>query len=316
MCREKFSYLFLVLLLFFSSFSISAYADTATALSSANPVIQVIGYEIVEGNVELDSEFTIQVTIKNCNSYATAYNVIADVSSQDMDLRLTDGAVNQVYFQSIAPDATVSFNQTFSIEKTYPHTSAALTYSFRYSGEDGDEFTNQTTITPKVIIPCKLKVNVLSVASSASVGSQALVNVRCTNDGVIDMSSLVMKIDGNIIDSQKENDLGALKAGEQVMKDCYVNFLKEGIQYIDISFEYKDESGNSYTIPKTSYIVNVSSENTFSVSTTSKSGSGTIQIAGKTFTIKSLVASVIAIVVLVVVILKLLDSINKGRKNT
>ena len=35
MCREKFSYLFLVLLLFFSSFSISAYADTATAIAAA-----------------------------------------------------------------------------------------------------------------------------------------------------------------------------------------------------------------------------------------------------------------------------------------
>lgn len=313
MRKEKLSLLLLILVMLISAFPVLTYADVQSALTSADPVIKIISYEIIDGSVELDNEFTIKITLKNCNTFATAYNVIADVSSEDMDLRLIDGEVNQVYFQSIAPNATVSFTQKFSLEETYPYRSAMLTYTFYYSGENGIEFDNRTIITPKVTIPCKLKLNVLSVASTASVGSRSLVNVRCTNSGAIDMSSLVMKIEGNIVESQKTTDLGALKSGEQVMQDCYVNFIEEGLETLKISFEYKDESGNTYTLPESEYTVEVTSFNKTSVDSTSKSNSRTISIAGRTFSAKWVVATIIFVCAVVYLIVKLLKSTGKGR---
>lgn len=312
MRKEKLSLLLLILVMLISAFPVSTYADVQSALTSADPVIKIINYEIIDGSVELDNEFTIKVTLKNCNTFATAYNVISDVSSQDMDLRLIDGEVNQVYFQSIAPNATVSFTQRFSLEETYPYRSAMLTYTFYYSGESGIEFDNRTIITPKVTIPCKLKLNVLSVASTASVGSRSLVNVRCTNSGSIDMSSLVMKIDGNIVETQKNTDLGALKAGEQVMQDCYVNFIEEGLETLKISFEYKDESGNTYTLPESEYTVEVTSFNKASVDSTSKSSSRTISIAGRSFSVKWVIATTLFVCAIIYLIVKLLKSTGKG----
>lgn len=313
MHKAKLSLSLFIFIILISSFPISVYADTPSALATADPVIKIINYEIVEGNVELDNQFTVKVTIQNCNLYATAYNVVSDVSSEDMDLRMIDGEVNQTYFQSIAPGATVSFNHTFSLEDTYPYKSAMLTYTFYYSDENGEEYDNRTIITPKVIVPCKLKLNVLSVASTAVVGSRSLVNVRCTNDGSIDMSSLIMKINGNIIENQKTNDLGALKTGDQVMKDCYVNFLDKGTQTLKISFEYKDESGNKYTFPESQYTVEVSPSTTPSVDSPSNSKTNTISIGNRTLSVKTFILSIILIVTIVVLIVKLLKSIKYGR---
>lgn len=311
---RNFLFIFTLFTLFLSSLTITTKADTATALSSANPVIQISNYEIVDGSVELDSEFTVEITLKNCNAYATAYNVIVDSTTQNLDLRLVDGEINQVYFQSIAPNSTVSFKQTYSVEKTYPYKSAMITYDFRYSGESGKEFDNRSIITPEVIIPCKLKLNVLSVASTTSIGAQTHINVRCTNDGTIDMSSLVMIIDGNIVESQKIHEFGALKAGEQIMMDCYVSFLKVGTQNINISFEYKDESGITYTLPASEYTVEVTSGNVVSVDTPKDNTKGKVNISGKTFSVKLLIIGIISIVVLSYIIIRLFKYLTKGKK--
>lgn len=280
------------------------FADVSTALANADPAIQVIEYEITNGSVELDSQFAIKVTLKNNNAYATAYNVMAEVSTQDMDLHLIDGQVNQVYYESIEPNQTVSFVKSFTVEKTYPYKNAMLTFTFKYSGENGKEYTNSTDITPKVIIPCKLKINVLSVSDMASLGSRSLVNVRCTNDGIIDISSIVMRIDGNITETQKNVELGELKSGEQLMQDCYVNFTKSGNQDLKISFIYKDDSGNEYSLPESTYEVNVITESITSIDTPSKSGNG--------ISVKMIIFISVVVIGIIYVITRLYKSIEKG----
>ena len=286
-------------------FNTASFADTPSALSLANPVIQVLEYEITEGNVELDNQFTIRITLKNNNAYSTAYNVISEVATPDMDLHLTDGQVNQIYFQSIGPNETVAFTQTFYIEKSFPYKSAFLTYTFHYSDESGKSYSNSTSLSPQVIIPCKLKINVLSVAPTASLGSRSLVNVRCTNDGTIDISNIVMNLKGDIMESQESFDLGSLKSGEQLMKDCYVNFLKQGSQALGISFTYKDEAGNTYTIPENTYAVEVTADTITYVDSLPDSGGG--------FNIKTFIIAIIIVVPIIYLIFKLIGYMKRGK---
>lgn len=281
-----------------------AFADVSTALSNAEPVIQVVEYEIIDGNIELDSQFAIKITLQNNNAYATAYNVMAEVNTQDMDLHLVNGQVNQVYYESIGPNQTVSFVKNFTVEKTYPYKNAMMTFTFNYSGENGKEYANSTSITPKVTIPCKLKINVLSVSDMASLGARSLVNVRCTNDGIIDISQIVMRIEGNIEETQKDVELGELKAGEQLMQDCYVSFTKSGAQDLKISFVYKDDSGNEYSLPESTYAVNVIAESMTSIDTPSKSGNG--------ISIKMILVISVVVIGIIYVIIKLYKSIEKG----
>ncbi len=254
---KSFIYFLLSTCLVFCSLQYTSHADPAASLANADPVIKLIDYEITDGVLEIGNDFTIKGTIRNCNRYADAFNVIVDVSSQDLSLRLEDESVNQLYFETIPAGQSVSFEQTFSIGKTYPYDNAMLTYTFYYSNAATKEFDNRTIITPKVIAPSKLTINVLSVAGSATVGSRSLINVRCTNSGDNDISNIVMHIEGDVEAHNKSIDLGSLVAGDQLMQDCYVTFQNIGENTLKISFSYFDSDGNEYQIEPKEHTVNV-----------------------------------------------------------
>lgn len=307
--------LFILLILFCSSINITkVYADVPSALSSADPVILVESYEIKDNNIELDSEFTIKVTLKNNNAYATAYNIVAEVNTPDISMHLVDGEVNQKYFQSLGPNQTISFEQSFYIEKSYPHRSAKLTYSFKYSGENGESYSNSTSLTPKIAIPCKLHLSDFSMAEKVSLGSRSHISINLVNDGTIDISNIEMRINANIIESQKSISLGGLKSGEELTQDCYINFLKEGAQEVRVSFVYKDESGNTYTIAEVAYPIEVTSENQIIVRTDSNSQKGTINIAGNNISIFAFILVMLITVGIVYIIIQLYKSMRKGRR--
>ncbi len=282
----------------------TAYGDTASALTNADPVIALTNYEIVDGKLEIGEEFTIKVTIKNCNKYADAYNVVVDVASQDLALRLSDDSVNQVYFETIGAGKEVSFEQTFALGDAYPYDNAMLTYTFYYSNAATEEFDNRTIITPKVVIPCKLTLNILSVASSATLGSRSLVNVRCTNSGTIDIEDITMNIEGAVNDKYKSIELGSLKANEQLMQDCYITFNSVGKQDIKISFTYHDKEGNEYTLDKSEYTVNVTSNTT---------KPRTSSLNGKMKKIWTLLEAGIIIIIILAIIIKIW--LNKRKQN-
>ena len=308
------SFLILTILFCLSIYQPDIRADVPSALSSADPIIQVQSYEIVDNSIELDSQFTIKITIKNNNAYATAYNIISEVNTPDMSMHLVDGEVNQKYFQSLGPNQTISFEQSFYIEKTYPHRSAMLTYTFEYSGENGKEYSNSTSLTPKITIPCKLQLSDFTIAESASLGSRSHISVKLVNDGTIDISNIEMRLNANIIDSQKSITLGGLKSGEELSQDCYINFLKEGTQDVKVSFVYKDESGNTYTLAEAAYPIDVTSENHISVKSDSNSESGTINIAGNNISIFVFILVMLIVIGIVYVIIQLYKSMQKGRR--
>lgn len=264
---KKLKYIISILTALFclvSTLDYTAKADVASALTNVDPVVMLTDYEITDGSLEIGGQFTIKATITNCNKYADAYNVVVDVSSEDMSLRLNDENTNQAYFEVVPAGKSITVEHTFSIEQNYPYESAMLTYTFYYSNAATLEFDNRTIITPLVTTPSKLDINVLSVATSATLGSRSLVNVRYTNTGTNDIEKVTMLIDGAIDENYKEIDLGSLKAGEQHMEDCYITFEKSGKQKINISFICEDDAGNKYTIEPKEYTVNVKSSSTAS----------------------------------------------------
>ena len=89
---KPFFVLFLIVSIINGIFSINTKADTASALSNADPVIVLTNYELIDGSYETGSTFTLKLTATNCNHYADAYNVIIDVSTEDLSLRLGDGS--------------------------------------------------------------------------------------------------------------------------------------------------------------------------------------------------------------------------------
>jgi|GEM_PF-5425443 len=238
----------------------AANVGTGTAtMEYDNPVIMIEKYEIVEGEVAPGKTFKLSVTIKNKNTHADAFNVIVDESTEDYSLKIANGAPNQIYYETIPAGQTKTFERVFYVGQNYPYDNAMVTYSFYYANEQTKEFQNRTIITPGVILPSELTINVLSVAESAIVGSRSLINVRCTNTGNIDISDIVMHVEGDVPDIYKEISLGGLNAGEQLMKDCDVTYNSSGKKEVKISFKYTDKYGTECTIDEKTYEVEVKS---------------------------------------------------------
>ncbi len=285
---------------------IPTYSDTASTLSSSNPVIQVSKYEIKNGSVEIDSSFTVEITLTNNNKFADAFNVICETDNSDPDFHISEDQVSQVYFERIGAGESVTFSEKFCIEKTFSQKSKSIDLSLNYCDARGTEYKNQTSFSPAIIVPCKLKVNYISVSSSASIGTRCLVNVRCTNDGTIDMSDVKMIVRGNILEEEQTFNLGALKSEEQIMKDCYVTFTKEGNQELKIDFAYTDESGILYTLDTKKYYVQVSTSD-ISVKNGTSSSSG-LKVGNKKMGTVGFIFFLIVVAAILFAIKKLINS--------
>ena len=298
--------LVMAILLIIIMFPQNVQADVVSVLSDAAPVIQVVEYQIVNGNVEVDSEFQVEITLKNCNEFSTAYNVICSVETENVGLKLADGEVNQNYIQSIGGNETIKIKKRFYIDKTYPYENAKLTFIMSYTGENGKEYTNSTYISPMIKDACKLKITGLTIPQKATTDSRTMITVKCENEGALNISNLSMKIDGDIQESQKNNYLGDIKAGEQLNKNVYINFNRTGRQEIKISFVYNDESGNEYVEEEKVVEIEVSYR---TGTTKSKSGSLDTAVDGKL-----LIVMAVLVIVIIYVIMKLLNSMKKGGK--
>lgn len=289
--------------------NIPVFGDVPNVLPDAEPVVQIAGYEMQEGNIELDSSFTIKIILKNNNAYAAAYNVVADVATSDVRLQLKNAEVSQRYFECVPAGGQVSFTQSFVIDKEYPLNHAILTYNLRYTSESGKEYSNTSYISPGLKKTCKLSVNSISVSENANVGARTIINVKCENVGVVNMSKLSMVLEGNVADNQTSIYLGEIPPGEIINKDVYVTFLKEGTQELKISFEYTDDFGDKYTYEPSFFTVNVNKKKSVGIASSNSSG---INIGGQNFSIKMILFTIMSIVGIIYLITKLLDSMKRG----
>ena len=222
-----------------------------------NPKVLVTSYEITEGIVAKDEEFTIKVELTNMNSHADAYNVVTTFTSYSENVYISEGNSNVTYFEQIKAGETVSFTMELGVMDVSLSDSVSLGFTSVYSNDEGVEYGIESIITPLIEEKAEMEVPAVSVATKAVVGAKALVSVRYSNVGDNGIENVVMKIEGNIEESQKTVKLDDLNVEEQKYLDYYVTFTQEGEQKLTISFEYQDTNGNSYTIDAKEYTVDV-----------------------------------------------------------
>ncbi len=247
------------LLLAVSPMTVSATENaTQDVLKETNPRIMVTGYEIVEGKIAQEENFTLSIEVTNMNKYADAYNVLVTYTSQTSNVRLADGEINQIFFEEIPAGESVTFTMDYQVLASYEADTLVMDYSIAYLDETGTGYNNVSTISPQIDKSCVMNINALSVANKAVVGSKALINVRYSGSGALEIESAKMLVEGNIVGGSKEVNLEVPAEGLQKSFDYYVNFQEEGTQELLISFAYTDENGNEYTVEGKSFSVEVS----------------------------------------------------------
>lgn len=277
-----------------------------------NPKVLVTSYEITEGIVAKDEEFTIKVELTNMNNYADAYNVVTTFTAYSENVYITEGDSNVVYFEQIKAGETVSFTMQLGVMDVAVLDSVSLGFTSVCSNAAGVEYGVESIITPLIEEKAEMEVPAVSVATKAVVGAKALVSVRYSNVGDNRIENVVMNIEGNIEESQKTVRLEELNVEEQKYLDYYVSFVQEGEQKLTISFEYQDENGNSYSINAKEYVVDVFSyagaDDEAGVISTEKISIGSKEVY------MLIAVSVLVAVALVIAIFTLVAKRNKNGK--
>lgn len=241
---------------------------TEEILKVTDPRLMVSGYEVVEGEIAQEEAFSLEVDVTNVNEYADAYNVLLTFNSASGNIRLADGETNQVFWETIPAGQSVSFTMDYEVPAQYTSDTMVIEYNISYLDQYGNGYNNLSSITPKIDKSCEMLINSLSVAQKAVVGSKALVNVRYSTEGALEMKSARMLLEGDIAGGNKEVVLEVVEGGQQKSLDYYVSFDEEGAKSLTISFVYTDENGNEHILEGETFTVEVSKYQTAVVNVT------------------------------------------------
>ena len=262
---KKISTMILAILLCILAFgSIKANASEI-GLQELPPRLVIDSYEISEGQLIPGAEFTLKLTIHNTNPHIAAENVMLSYYSNDTTVYPVFGESNQKFVGQIDGGKSAQVELHMSVAKAVNKEVATINIALEYASSKSNASNMQSSLMLPISANCNMEVSSLSVAKSTTVGAKSLVSVVYVNNGLVEIKNATMHLSGDILDNQTTIALGDLTAGAQAMKDCYVNFQKEGEQKLLISFTYEDGEGNTFSIPESDYnvMVNPSSMNVY-----------------------------------------------------
>lgn len=217
------------------------------------PKLIIESYELDPKQLIPGEEFCIKLNIKNTNPEVAAENIILTYTSSDNSIYPVYGTPNQSYISSIVGEETKQVWLYMKVSSTVKSEVTALNFTLDYSSAVSSNVSCNANVILPISSNCKMAVNSISVAEDSNVGSKSLVNVKFTNTGIVNIKNITMKLQGDILEEQKQIVFGDLGIGGQAIKDYYVNFQNEGKQQLKISFTYEDEDGTVFEIPESMY---------------------------------------------------------------
>ena len=284
-------------------------------MKNMSPVIRVESYTI-EGTIEPGSEFVLKLDITNSNKYSDAYNIIIgyEVMIEDT-FYIVEGEPNQIYIEYLAGGESVSRQIRIKVVDHVIYPLGVISFNYYYESEDGVSHENTTDISPEITISsqeCEMAINNLLINETAAVNMDSLLTVQYSNTGEVDISNVVLTIQGGITGGVKTVELGTLSAGEQKILDEYIQFAEMGEQLLTVSFAYDDPAGLSYTTDEKRVVVRVAEQQEYTQTTDSNN------VFTKIFDISSPAFAVSAGIVIAILLVAFIVSIimhkrSKGR---
>lgn len=232
-------------------------AVMAAPVTSANSaVVGIRSYEILEGSLNPGEEITLKIILENNSKVMAAENVVLTYKVEGDKIFPIYGEGNQVYVGNIEAAGAKEVELGLMVAKDYRADMVVMNIGMDYVSA-GTIVTNDVTLNIPAYALGKLVSESVVVASNATVGVNALVSIRCKNEGTTDISDAKLIIDGNVEEESKEIPLPILSAGKTCTQDYYVRFAESGIQTIQLAYQYTDNQGAMYTVDCGEYKVNV-----------------------------------------------------------
>lgn len=254
------SYL-LAAFIFFMNSVITAYAvEDENETLSYNSVLEVESYEVEGGYIQTGKENTINLTIKNANTYSSANNLVAIITSASGMIFPAYGNDNQFYVGTLQGGASKTISvpvvTTSQLLEDYVDLTCQLVYE-----TGGRQITNTSTMVLPTQNISALAVNSLDVSTRALLNGKSLLSISYSNNSSENVNDAVIFVDGNISEDTREIDLGNLVAGKSYTKDYNIIFTQAGEQVITVYIKYTNADGEYVENEIGSFKVNVDNEN-------------------------------------------------------
>lgn len=229
----------------------------ATGMNSADSaIINIESYEVEERLLAPGEQITIHLFLKNNSEVTDVKNLLLTMDSAGYALWPVYGEDNQIYVGDIEVGGTKEVVVKATVNNTFNAPAAQLTCHFSYIS--GTVALNNSS---SIFIPTYPGGDLIAlstvVSGSTSLGARTLLSVQYKNVGAEDLNDVVLKIEGNIDEVNKEIKLPVVKAGKTYTNDNYIVFKETGAQNVKLKYIYKDSDGQTREIDCGTYQVNV-----------------------------------------------------------
>lgn len=228
----------------------------ATVTENPTP-IEITNYSVSNGSFVAGEEVTVEVGLKNNNPFKLTDASVAFEEEGGMLTPVTEEKI--IAIGDIDANSETSFSFTAKVSELFSGDVIGVAVTMSYL-KDAVPTSYPLVMAIPVSIANSLEIKTISVADKAVVGGKSLLNVIYSNVGNDDIKDARIIISGNVDVESQSIVMPTIATGKSYQKDYSISFSQAGEQRINISFEYRDNKGNMYTIDKGTYAVNVKNE--------------------------------------------------------
>lgn len=227
-----------------------------TVHGAENKVILLDSYKVSKGDFTAGTSATISFWIKNASKSHAIKGVVIEYYSESLTPVYKED--NQEYVDHISPGQKVEVQFDVDLPSVIEGEKVGLDLKIKgiFEGEEGESENNMSVSIP-IQQSSEFVVNNVSIADSAVVGSKALISISYSNQSDSAIKDVVLHIDGDILEEQKEVKIGNMESGASQYQDVYIEFNNEGEKTIILSITYLDSKGKEVEKEITTETVNV-----------------------------------------------------------
>lgn len=234
---------------------VGVYVSASGSGSKGVPKIIINRYSFKPSIVKAGENFDMNISFLNTSSNKAIKNIkiylTANESTNESGSVFTPvDSSNTFYIDEIAPKASAEKKITmFTIPNAKPKT-YTVTANFEYEDSDAKEYKSTELFGIPVVQPSKFQIGEIVLPDAAFAGQSAAISVQYYNLGKVQLSNLMVKVEGDFEAKDNSRYIGNFDSGSNDVYDVEVIPAKEGECKGRLVFSFDEPNGDHKEIMK------------------------------------------------------------------
>lgn len=217
------------------------------------PVLMVTDYSVVSGETVPGSAFVLEMNIANLSEEASAHNVLATLTIENVSVSLQAGATNQIYYHEIPPMQTVKAQFPLEVYSYCTEENMILSMTMTCYDDAAVHYDFQTMMTPDVEVARTLQVGSLTVPPFVHRNSSMIISATLSNAEPVTLNKVRMHVVTQY--GEETTEVGQMLTGESKTASCIYRFPEQQTEKVQVYFTYESLYGHQYVTDPQSFEV-------------------------------------------------------------